>query len=87
MIFHGIVGEDQREARSPSYFNPEEAAMVVQYVQDLLDNDKGSAKKVCIHILAPKKLKLKHFFLYFRLILKKLVSFLPTGDRYRKSKT
>ena len=36
------MGEDQREARSPSYFNPEEAALVVQYVQDLLDNDKGN---------------------------------------------
>ena len=39
------MGEDQREARSPSYFNPEEAAIVVQYVQDLLETKEG-AKKV-----------------------------------------
>merc|ERR1712223_411507 len=45
LIFHGVVGEDQREARSPSYFNPEEAAIVVQYVQDLLET-KDAAKKV-----------------------------------------
>ena len=37
LIFHGIVGEDQREARSPSYFNPEEAFVLVNYVQDLLE--------------------------------------------------
>lgn len=46
LIFHGIVGDDQRESRSPSYFNPEEAAKVVEYVQDLLDSEKGIAKKV-----------------------------------------
>ena len=45
LVFHGVVGEDQREARSPSYFNPEEAAIVVQYVQDLLET-KDAAKKV-----------------------------------------
>ena len=41
-----FLGEDQREARSPSYFNPEEAAIVVQYVQDLLET-KDTSKKVC----------------------------------------
>ena len=40
-----FLGEDQREARSPSYFNPEEAAIVVQYVQDLLET-KDTSKKV-----------------------------------------
>jgi len=45
LVFHGVVGEDQREARSPSYFNPEEAAIVVQYVQDLLET-KDTSKKV-----------------------------------------
>ena len=28
LVFHGVVGDDQREAKSPSYFNPEECAMV-----------------------------------------------------------
>ena len=46
MIFHGLVGDDQREEKSPSYFNPEECSMVVQYVKDLLDESKGIARKV-----------------------------------------
>ena len=57
LVFHGIVGDDQRESRSPSYFNPEEAAMVVQYVQDLLEvKEKSVAKKVLpkeIGIISP----------------------------------
>ena len=40
LIFHGIVGDDQREAKSPSYFNPEEAAKIVQYIDELLDSKK-----------------------------------------------
>ena len=46
MIFHGLVGDDQREEKSPSYFNPEECSMVVQYVKDLLEDSKGTARKV-----------------------------------------
>ncbi len=38
MIFHGVVGEDKREARSPSFFNAEEAVIVVNYVEKLLTN-------------------------------------------------
>ena len=38
MIFHGVVGEDKREARSPSFFNAEEASLVVSYVEKLLTN-------------------------------------------------
>ena len=37
LIFHGVVGEDQREEKSPSYFNPEECSLAVQYVKDLLE--------------------------------------------------
>ncbi|XP_061178747.1 putative helicase MOV-10 [Saccostrea echinata] len=36
IIFHGVVGKDQREERSPSFFNPEEAAVVFSYVRKLL---------------------------------------------------
>ena len=48
MIMHGIVGEDKREARSPSFFNAEEAVTVVDYIQDLLVAKNGVSKKVCI---------------------------------------
>jgi helicase MOV-10 len=40
MIFHGIVGKDQREASSPSFFNVDEAVLVKKYCKDLLDNRK-----------------------------------------------
>ena len=38
MIFHGVVGEDKREDRSPSFFNAEEAVIVVNYLEKLLTN-------------------------------------------------
>ena len=37
IVFEGIKGRDMREEKSPSFFNPEEAAVVVQYVKDLKD--------------------------------------------------
>jgi len=36
MLFHGIVGQDLREERSPSFFNLEEVCTVVEYIEDLL---------------------------------------------------
>ncbi|XP_078339905.1 putative helicase MOV-10 isoform X1 [Crassostrea virginica] len=41
IIFHGVTGKDQREERSPSFFNPEEAAVVYSYVTKLLSEKKG----------------------------------------------
>ena len=38
VIFHGVYGSDKREERSPSYFNPEEIVVVVDYVEKLLSN-------------------------------------------------
>ena len=51
MIFHGVVGEDKREARSPSFFNAEEAVIVVDYIQDLLTAKKGISKKVASYFV------------------------------------
>ncbi|XP_075415581.1 helicase MOV-10 [Tenrec ecaudatus] len=42
IIFHGIMGKDEREGNSPSFFNPEEAATVTNYLKLLLA---PSAKK------------------------------------------
>jgi hypothetical protein len=38
MVFHGVVGEDKREAESPSYFNQVEAVVIVDYVEKLLQH-------------------------------------------------
>ena len=45
IIFHGIVGKDQREESSPSFFNPDEATIVKNYCQSLMsDRKKGISK-------------------------------------------
>jgi hypothetical protein len=46
MIFHGVVGEDKREERSPSFFNAEEAVIVVNYLEKLLTNKQKVGKQV-----------------------------------------
>ena len=33
MLFHSIVGKDEQEQQSPSWFNIQEAKLVVKYVQ------------------------------------------------------
>ena len=36
MLFHGVVGKDEREGSSPSWFNLDEAQLVYTYVKSLL---------------------------------------------------
>ncbi|NWI78978.1 SDE3 helicase, partial [Dryoscopus gambensis] len=36
IIFHGVCGEDQREAKSPSFFNTAEIEVLVHYLKKLL---------------------------------------------------
>nr|CAD7198399.1 unnamed protein product [Timema douglasi] len=45
IIFHGIVGKDEREASSPSYFNVQEIDLVLSYVGKLLQ-DRLSGRKI-----------------------------------------
>ncbi|XP_078678948.1 putative helicase MOV-10 [Branchiostoma floridae x Branchiostoma belcheri] len=55
IVFHGVVGEDLREERSPSFFNPEEVVTVLRYTRDLLDA-KGLGIKITekeIGIISP----------------------------------
>lgn len=39
MIFHGVIGKDEREANSPSYFNSNEIDVVIGYVNDILKSE------------------------------------------------
>jgi helicase MOV-10 len=41
LVFHGIVGKDEREASSPSFFNVDEATQVKKYCISLLGNRKN----------------------------------------------
>ncbi|XP_014748939.1 PREDICTED: putative helicase MOV-10 [Sturnus vulgaris] len=57
IIFHGVCGEDQREAKSPSFFNTAEIEVVVHYLKKLLlSQGKGSCPAVSpkeIGIISP----------------------------------
>ncbi|XP_065293674.1 putative helicase MOV-10 [Dermacentor albipictus] len=46
LLFHGVCGKDMRECNSPSYFNPDEVRIVVDYVISLLDGKNGVRTKV-----------------------------------------
>ena len=37
IVFHSVIGEDKREGNSPSFFNPGEAAIVVEYLEKLIN--------------------------------------------------
>ncbi|KAL4226712.1 Helicase MOV-10 [Mactra antiquata] len=55
MLFHGVVGEDMREERSPSFFNPQEVSIVVNYVEELMACKKGgiNLKQSDIGVISP----------------------------------
>ncbi|XP_054421036.1 helicase MOV-10 [Pteronotus mesoamericanus] len=44
IIFHGVMGKDEREGNSPSFFNPEEAATVTDYLEQLLTSPSKKGK-------------------------------------------
>lgn len=41
LIFHGIVGKDEREERSPSFFNIDEITLVKKYCVSLIGDKKN----------------------------------------------
>jgi Superfamily I DNA and RNA helicases and helicase subunits len=41
LIFHGIIGKDQREESSPSFFNIDEATVVKKYCSSLITDRKN----------------------------------------------
>lgn len=55
IIFHGIEGEDQREADSPSFFNPQEAITVYQYIDKLVSSRGIRINAKEIGVISPYK--------------------------------
>ncbi|KAF5389693.1 hypothetical protein D9757_006021 [Collybiopsis confluens] len=53
LIFHGIVGKDQREASSPSFFNIEEAGLVRKYCLSLVSERKNGVRAEHIAVITP----------------------------------
>ena len=37
MVFHSVTGVDKREGRSPSFFNREEAVVIVDTMQKIME--------------------------------------------------
>lgn len=46
IIFEGVVGVDQRDGQSPSYYNKDEAAIVVRYLETILSLDQPGIGQV-----------------------------------------
>ncbi|KAJ7096045.1 RNA helicase [Mycena epipterygia] len=53
LIFHGIVGKDNREGSSPSFFNIGEATLVKKYVTSLVSDRKLRVRPEEIGIITP----------------------------------
>ncbi|KAH7334376.1 P-loop containing nucleoside triphosphate hydrolase protein [Rhizoctonia solani] len=53
VIFHSICGENQREGKSPSYFNVDEATLVKHYVKALIDEGKYGLNANSIGVITP----------------------------------
>lgn len=74
IIFHGVVGQEAREGRSPSFFNPEEISVVHDYVVKLLTDRKiMKLKETDIGIIAPYRQQVcmkdqSLMYLYFKFI-------------------
>lgn len=59
IIFEGITGRDMREEKSPSFFNPEEAAKVVEYVKDLTTTRGIIVRAPEIGVISPYRKQVK----------------------------
>jgi len=53
ILFHAVDGENTREGNSPSWFNPQEAMVVVDYVKNLVLDSKPKIRQEEIGIITP----------------------------------
>ena len=53
VIFEAVCGKDQREEKSPSFFNPEEVSVVLRYVRNLKEARGIPLKTSEIGIISP----------------------------------
>ena len=62
LIFHGIAGQDTREEKSPSFFNPEEVAKVVEYIGKLMEVKSPKLKETDIGIISPYRRQVSEMY-------------------------
>ena len=53
VVFEGVCGKDQREERSPSFFNLQEVSVVLRYVKNLKEARGITVKSEEIGIISP----------------------------------
>ncbi|XP_041348540.1 RNA helicase Mov10l1-like [Gigantopelta aegis] len=68
IIFHGVKGEDVRDGGSPSWYNPMETVLVVQYLQALLEHGPFHLDTDNIGIITPYRKQVEKI----RLLIDKL---------------
>lgn len=79
VVFHGVMGKDEREENSPSFFNVTEIEVIISYLKKLMETQgkKGLPKLGIqdIGIIAPyrkqARRKFEHF--YFNYIITKMI--------------
>ena len=55
MIFHGVIGQDLKEEKSPSFFNIEEVVIVRDYIKKLLDMKQNKISPKEIGVIAAEE--------------------------------
>jgi len=70
LVFHGVVGRDEREERSPSFFNVDEIGVAMQYVGKLMETRRPKIVQKQIGIISPYRKQVFIIILVFhRLVL------------------
>ncbi|KAF5831162.1 P-loop containing nucleoside triphosphate hydrolase protein [Dunaliella salina] len=76
IIFHAIVGKDEREANSPSWFNVMEVKLVVKYVTEILDMKSNRLQPKDIGIISPFRKQVEKL----RVMLKRISDQIKVGS-------
>merc|ERR1719483_1192279 len=53
LVFHGVIGQDLKEETSPSFFNIEEAIIVLDYIRQILDMKQNKVLPKEIGVITP----------------------------------
>jgi len=53
LVFHGVIGQDQKEETSPSFFNIEEAVIVLDYIKQICQMKENKVQPKEIGVITP----------------------------------
>ena len=67
LVFHGVIGRDEREGRSPSFFNVDEISVALQYVERLLESNRPKVLQKQIGVISPYRKQVCHLNLSYGL--------------------